>query len=185
MNKTNCLAVMLFLTACTPSASAIQTAIVQTQVSRPTETIQPTATPETDSGLCEWFIKTQFLRSQRMSGLSAFNEWFQEYGMDGLVSPDYPVGAELIAILKRYQPYQEQFVEDWIELGTLPEAQEFWDKELSSVQLRIQAFDEIIEGFDEQDIDKYNHGLTVFSEASQIGQEAESAMLEIRSKCIQ
>lgn len=185
MNKTILLTVILFLTACTPSASTLQTAIVQTQIAQPTETIEPTATPRTDADLCEWFVKTQLLRSQRLSGLSEFTEWFQKYGTDGLVSSDYSVIAELVAILKRYQPYQEQFVEDWIELGAHPEAQEFWDKELSSVQLRIQAFDEMIEGFDEQDTDKYNHGLTVFSEAAQIGHEAESAMLEVRSQCIQ
>lgn len=167
-----------------PSSSTAQTGTIPTQITQPTEAAYPTGTPEANSDICQWFIKTQFLRLERMGGLSEFNEWYQKHGTEGFVSSDDSVIEELVTVLKRYQPYQEQFLEDWIELGAHPEAQEFWEKELSAVQLRIQAFDQMIKGVEEKNTDKYNDGLTTSSKASQVGLEAESAMLVVRSKCV-
>jgi len=153
--------------------------IVQTTQNIPLATIT-----NVNSNLCQWFIKTQFLRAERIGGLSEFNEWYQKYGAEGMTSSKPSVIEQFVTILKTYQPYQEQFVFDWHQLGAHPEAREFWVKELSSVQLRVKAFDQMIEGFEQNDIDKYNDGLESFSEAARIGNEAEAAMQVVRSKCV-
>lgn len=178
----------ILLVSCSPSEANIATAIAKTQAveesreSSPTPT--PTAAPESVSGVCEWFFTTQFLRSRRINGLAKFNTFLQEYGAEGFFSSDESVMEEVSAILDDYQPYQEEFVEEWIKLGPHPEAQVFWEKELSSVQLRIEAFDEMIQGLNSGDWDRYISGWDMFEESSHIGREAESAMLEVRSKCI-
>ena len=178
----------ILLVSCSPSETDIATAIAKTQTAeesrKSSPTPIPTSTPESASDVCEWFFETQLLRTRRLSGLAEFNTWYQEYGAEGFFSSDESVIEELVAILDNYQLYQEEFVEEWIKLGPHPEAQIFWEKELLSVQLKIEAFDEMIQGFNSRDWDRYMNGWDIFEQSSHIGHEAESAMLEVRSKCI-
>jgi len=91
---------------------------------------------------------------------------------------------EFVAILVRYQPYQERFVADWERLGPHNEASEFWEKELHSVRLRIRAIDRMDLGSNQNNDQLFGEGLDLFLTSQQIGHEAESAMLEVRSRCI-
>ena len=46
------------------------------------------------------------------------------------------------------------------------------------------SFDAMIEGLENADQEKFEEGIALFEEASLVGNEAETAMLSIRSKCI-
>lgn len=131
--------------------------------------------------VCLWLPKAQILVAKRISGASQFVEWFDKYGETGL---EFSAATEeLVTSIKEVQPYQRQFVDDWVKLGPHVDAEEAWEKELSSIQLRIQAFEEIIEGYESSNIDKYNHGLITWGESAQVGNEASSAMFEIVTRC--
>ncbi len=133
--------------------------------------------------VCQWFVKTQILRAERISGLSKFNTWYQTYDQQGFELTDKTAIEQLAEALKSHQPYQEQFIEKWQELGSHPEAAEFWSKELASTQKRIEAFSLMIKGIEEANDDSYLAGLAALAQASEIGQEAENAMILVRSNC--
>ncbi|MBK6434321.1 MAG: hypothetical protein WAV74_12740 [Anaerolineae bacterium] len=140
-----------------------------------------TVTLEPDSSFCLWLAKAELLRAKRISGSSQFVEWFDKHGETGL---DYSAASEeMVNIIKEYQPYQKQFVDDWVKLGAHAEGKDFWEKELSSVELRIQAFDLIVEGFESSDQNKYNRGLITWEKSAQVGNESSSAMFEIATEC--
>jgi hypothetical protein len=69
--------------------------------------------------------------AKRISGASQFVEWFDKYGETGL---EFSAATEeLITSIKEVQPYQRQFVDDWVKLGPHVDAEEAWEKELSSI----------------------------------------------------
>ena len=92
---------------------------------------------------------------------------------------------QFVDILVRYQPYQEEFVEDWKELAPHPNGLVFWEKELESVELKIEGIYEMESGLQENNADLFAHGWDVFKKSLQDGNEAESAMLQIRQECIE
>jgi hypothetical protein len=119
-----------------------------------------------------------------MAGVAPFVEWYDKYGQDGLVSPDDAVIEELVLVLEGQQPYQETFVGEWKAIGTHQEGHEYWSNELKSVELRIEAFAMMIDGFRQDNLDEYNGGLQRFGKSAELGSKAESAMLVIRDRCV-
>jgi hypothetical protein len=171
--------------SCSPGDAEIATAISKTQVesesNKPTPRPIATITPTVSNDICYWFLITQSLRTRRLSGLNELTEWLQTHDFNSLDE----VGAmEFVEILVNYQPYQEEFVLDWKELGPHPDAVLFWEKELESVELKIEGIDEMEKGLENNDSSLFGHGLELFFGSQQPGHEAESAMLEVRSKCI-
>jgi hypothetical protein len=152
---------------------------------RPASTSESTQlTPQSSTlPVCEWFLQTQLLRTRRLAGLTEFIEWYQVHAAAGFDAVTVADSAELIAILERYQPYQEDFLEAWIDLGSIPQGQEFWEKELRSVQLRIEAFDNMIIGYGSSDLATINAGIDLFEQSQKVGLEGESAMMQVRSMC--
>ncbi len=138
-------------------------------------------TPTPKSSVCLWLPKAQILVAKRINATSQLIEWLDEHGEAGL---EFSTATEeLVTSIKQVQPHQRQFVNDWVKLGPHVDAKQAWENELSSIQLRIQAFDDLIEGYESSNIDKYSHGLTTWRESAQIGNEANSAMLEIFTRC--
>lgn len=173
------------IASCSPSEADTATAIAKTQAAA--ESIKPTSlpiatlTPTIRQDICDWFLITQSLRTRRLSGLNEFTQWVQTHDLYSLDEVD---AREFVEILVNYQPYQEEFVLDWNELGPHPNALVFWEKELESVELKIEGIDEMEQGLENNDPSLFAHGWDLFIESQQLGHEAESAMLEVRSKCI-
>jgi hypothetical protein len=119
-----------------------------------------------------------------IAGVAPLVEWYNKYGDDGLVSPDDTVVQELVVALEAVQPYQETFVAEWKVLGSHSEGREFWSDELKAVELRIEAFNMMIDGFKKDNLDEYNAGLQRWRKAAEFGTRAESAMLLIRDRCV-
>jgi len=177
-------ATALFGCATTTAPTQVATAVnaeQPTQAVLSTETIAPPASPDSkgtqpdNSDLCEWFVKTQFLRSERISELDELGKIFQQ---------ENPDPKEFLQAIKDYRPHQDKFLEEWLKLGSHPEAKEFWEKELSSVQISANAFDAMIDGLENNDRDKFDQGVSLFQDAQESGNEAETAMLKVREKCI-
>jgi len=186
MRYTSVLLSVILLVSCssTTAPTQVATAIITeqpTQAAQPTETSAPSASPDSkgnqtgNSDLCEWFFKTQVLRSERISTGVDLGEIFLQ---------ENPDPAEFLQAIKDYRPHQDKFIEEWLKLGSHSEAKEFWEKELSSVQISANAFDAMIDGLENNDRDKFEQGVSLFQDAQKFGQEAETAMLKIRAKCI-
>ncbi len=145
---------------------------------------EPDSATNQDADLCDWFIQTQILRSTRIAGLTSFAAWYQQYGEAGFTSTDPQVMAEFANVLRTIQPSLNQFATDWEALGAHPDSQEFWSKELESTTTRNDAFDFMITGLENDDRAIYARGILLFDLASQLGREAETAMLAIHEKCL-
>lgn len=158
---------------------------LQPSVSGTAATIPSTPVPQySTTDVCDWFLQTQILRTRRQAGLTEFLGWYQEHAATGFDAVTISDSEELIGILQRYQPYQEEFVQAWTNLGPIPEGEKFWDNELASIQLRIQAFDNMIHGYETADLATIGRGIELFRQSQQVGLKGESAMMEVRSKCI-
>ena len=172
--------------ALTEQTGVQETLTPETQTSAPTA---PTgAAPPEDSldstlSLCSWFMEAQTIRAERVAAMTLFVEWFQENGPDGAFAEEGEVVAELVDILAEFQPHQREFVQEWRRLGTHPGGTDFWENELRCVEMRIEAFDEMIAGFYGTDMEQYYQGATIFAEASQYGHKAEESMLDIEGQC--
>ena len=172
---------LLPLAALLIAQRACATANLPTSV--PPSTTAPTDVSPLSStmSICDWFLQTQILRTRRLAGLTELLEWYQDHASTGFDAVTVSDSEELVAILARYQPYQEEFVHDWMNLGPIPEGQEFWEKELASVQLRIEAFDSMIHGYESADLAMIRGGIDSFEQSQQVGLEGESAMMHVRS----
>jgi len=163
----------LAVLACAQLPTAGSTSPVQVNV--------PTAAQPSSDDLCAWFFKTQVLRSRRISGLVEFTNWSLSHDFESLTYED---ALEMVAILVRYQPYQEEFVRAWQDLGPHAQAREFWVNELESVQLRIESISAMDASLGNNDQDAFNRAWELFAQSQTIGNRAESAMLEVRAHCV-
>ncbi len=179
MNKTRLaiLALVVGQVACAIADSALPATV--TGITPPST---PTALPSAVD-VCDWFLQTQILRTRRLVGLTEFLDWYQTHAAEGFDAVTISDSEELIRILERYQPYQEEFVQSWLKLGPIPEGEDFWQNELASVQLRIEAFDNLIRGYEAADVSMITRGADLFEQSQQAGIEGESAMLQVRSRC--
>jgi hypothetical protein len=143
--------------------------------SNPGDTLSEQATQD----LCSWYLMTQLLRTQRVSGQSELLEFIQKHGLDLSAAEE----IEFIDILVRYQPYQQRFISGWEDLGAHPEAEEFWQKEWDSVMLRIVAIDGMERGVKLNDSKLLQESWELFIVSQDAGHEAESAMMDVRARC--
>jgi len=148
----------------------------------PTQEIPaPSIAVTSSDDLCTWFFKTQALRSQRISGLTEFTNWSLTHDFESLTYQD---ALEMVAILVRYQPYQEEFIDAWQDLGPHPEGRDFWVNELESVQLRIDSIYAMDTSLDINDQAGFEGAWQLFAQSQSIGNRAESAMLDVRTRCV-
>lgn len=91
---------------------------------------------------------------------------------------------QFVDILVRYQPYQREFIQAWEDLGPNLDASPFWEKELESVQLRIMAFGDIERGYQQNDAELFQVGFDKLWASQPVGLEAEAAMMDVRSHCL-
>lgn len=142
----------------------------------------PTDKNNSTDDLCAWFLKTQVIRTERISGLTEFNNWVLDKDFNSLTEKDI---YEMVAILIRYQPYQENFVVKWKSLGPHPQAREFWELELQSVQMRIESVNAMKDSITRDDGDEFLRAWeTFFTQASSLGNRGEAAMIKVRAQCV-
>ena len=143
----------------------------------------PAASQPTQGGsdVCSWFVATQMLRAQRIGGLSGLATFMQTHDLNNMSETEI---QQFVDILVRYQPYQREFIQAWEELGPNLDASPFWEKEWESVQLRILAFGDINRAYQQNDAELLLDGLDKFFSSQQVGLEAEAAMMNVRSSCI-
>jgi hypothetical protein len=150
--------------------------------SAPTAQVAPPSAELTSSDdLCTWFFQTQALRTQRLSGLNEFTNWSLTHDFDSLTRDDV---GEMVAILVRYQPYQGDFIVGWKALGPHPQAREFWELELESVQLRIESINAMAAALDRNDAAEFSRAWEMFAQSQSVGNRGESAMLAVRAQCV-
>ena len=161
----------LLITSCYSGESAIATSTVKTQ----TESV---ATQD----VCDWYLNAQPIRKKRIDGLNEFNQWFQAHNQNKLTKAE---SREYVEILVNYLPFLEEFVVDWKKLDSHPNpyAMVFWEKELNSVELKINSINKMDQGLKNNNLNLYNHGLDLFLQAQQTGLEAEVAQVEVHSQC--
>lgn len=140
-----------------------------------------TQTQNPNQSLCDWFTEAQSLIKRRNRNLSDVTRFTQKYALDSLNNKS--VFVEMVILLENHQPYYYDFVTAWMELGPHPDAILFWEKELEFVELRIDSFDEILNGSYENNFDQIDNGWVLYVNANYPGAEAESEMLEIVNKC--
>ena len=68
------------------AAAATVTAILE-------PTVTPTATPDGTAELCDWFVQTQFIRTERLGAIVEFAEFYEEHGFVVRAVPHKPAGA--------------------------------------------------------------------------------------------
>jgi hypothetical protein len=145
-------------------------------------------TPEFDLGtmseLCEWYVRANLLRGDRIGKVVGITNWLLKYGTAGAPQPDEAALEEFASLLREYMPHDQRFVAEWTKLGSPPEGRAFWEAELAAVQLRAQAFEAMLKGIDEGDPDEFERGSRLFSEATVLGTNAESEMWKVRSQCL-
>ena len=157
-------------------------AILACGQSAPTAQVAPRATVVTSSrDLCVWFFQTQALRTQRLSGLNEFTNWSLTHDFNSLNPEDV---LEMVAILVPYQPYQEDFVARWKSLGPHPQARDFWQLELESVQLKIESINAMAAAIDRNNEDEFSRAWDLFAQSQSVGNRGESAMLAVRAQCV-
>jgi hypothetical protein len=139
------------------------------------------AAPSYDADLCAWFEKALKLRTARIAALNEFSAWVDSHG-EGTKLQEADL-RELLRILKGAQPYQKEFLAQWQMLGSHPRARAFWDAELKAVQLRADAFDDLINGLEKPEVETYKRGWERFAEAAILGLDAESTGQPLGAHC--
>ena len=173
-----CLAVILM--ACTPSInpSSIDPSIYS---SAPTIAVTPLSNEGRDE-LCKWFAKTQILREIRIQAGTEFLSQFENLPQDS-ASVTESTYEDLMAAVDKFAAANENFVEGWNKIGSNPAAKIFWEKELSSAQMKIEGLKLMAEGIDTRDGDRYAEGASKLEDAAVVGREGESAMVKIANMC--
>ncbi len=144
----------------------------------PVPTISVTATSTPVANICDWLIKTQLLRSNRITA---------ESNLDKILQQANPNPSQFLQALKDFRPHQDEFIVEWKKIGPHPDAQDFWEKELSAVQISVRAFDAMIVGLENNDRAKYEQGVSLLEEAQKDGIAAQvagqAAILKVQNKC--
>jgi len=167
------------------SDTAVPAPRIETVVVTPTSSLAAatsTSQQYTSGGdLCSWFAETQVLRTQRVSGQSELLVWMQSHDLETATQEEF---AEFVGILVRYQPYQEDFVARWNELGAHPEGLEFWQQEMRSVVKKIDAVDRMERALAQQDQTSLQYAVIDYMTGQAFGRDAEDAMWDIRARCV-
>ncbi len=131
--------------------------------------------------ICVWFIQTLSLIATKQQGLNEINNYLQTHDLNSLNENEL---YEFIEITQRYRPYQDKFLQYWKDLGPHKEARHYWDLELETIEIQIEAITKMGLMLSSGDIDDYTDGHYLLIESNESMHKAETAMFEIRSKCL-
>ncbi len=135
--------------------------------------------------LCTWFARAQFIRVDSISKAGNFSQWMQIYSAKDLTAFDQAGLKKWLELLRNYQPYQKQFVNDWIALKPNSAAKSFWDQELNAAQQQLIASDRMQAGYAARNINQFTTGLKLWGDAGKFIQASDQEMLVLRNKCLQ
>ncbi len=131
--------------------------------------------------LCTWYSKTQILHSDMISGLDEYKVYSQAYDL-------YPLDEqeiyELVEFAQISRLNYNEFIRDWKDLGSHSDGKVFWEKELESIEDRIYALNLMESWLKFGSESYYSEGGLYFTISYYSMKQAESAMEEIRLKCL-
>ena len=145
----------------------------------------PSTSDETNDDLCAWFIQTQIIRTERITEASSIDDWLSKYGMDGLDFNNDLAMQEFVLVLQEGLPPQQQFIEEWNVLGPIPGGEAFFEIEKKSIEYRIQGFERMISGINQQDRIEFYEGVNAFIQSGEYFSISESEMVKILDNCVE
>jgi hypothetical protein len=140
---------------------------------------------QTKDGLCEWYVQTQIIRTERIADGSSIDDWLSKYGVDGLDINNDLAMQEFLLVLQEGLPTHQQFIEEWNVLGSVPGGEAFYENEKKSIENRIQGFERMISGINQRDGAEFNQGLSILIQSGDYFSISESEMLKIYNKCVE
>jgi hypothetical protein len=140
---------------------------------------------QTNHDLCEWFVQTQIIRTERIADGSSIDDWLAKYGVDGLDINNDLAMQEFLLVLQEGLPIHQQFIEEWNVLGSVPGGEAFFENEKKSIENRIQGFERMISGINQRDGTEFNQGVNLLIQSGDYFSISESEMLKILNKCVE
>jgi len=168
------LILLLFVQGCSPGIININEEMNQTG-----GVSGSLATNQTKSDLCDWYVQTQILRTERISETSSIDEWLSKYGIVGLDFNNDSAMQELLPILQEGLPSQHQFIKEWEVLGPTEGGEAFFENEKKSIELRIQGFELMISGINEQNSTDFYEGMNLFIQSGEYYTISESELTKV------
>jgi hypothetical protein len=139
---------------------------------------------QTNQDLCEWYVQTQIIRTERIADGSSIDDWLSKYGVDGLDINNDLAMQELLLVLQDGLPTQQQFIEEWDVLGSVPGGEAFFENEKKSIESRIQGFERMISGINQLDRTEFKQGVNLLIQSGDYFTISESEMQKIFNQCI-
>lgn len=140
---------------------------------------------QTNHELCDWYVQAQIIRTERIADGSSIDDWLSKYGVDGLDINNDLAMQEFLLVLQGGLPTQQQFIEEWNVLGSVPGGETFFENEKKSIENRIQGFERMISGINQRDGTEFNQGVSLLIQSGEYFSISESEMQKILNKCIE
>ena len=140
------------------------------------------STPK-EPGLCEWFNKSQEIRTKRIPAILIIQDVYKKYGSETLDYSNPAMVNDMVNAMKEYISYNDDFIREWNELGSNQSGKTYWENELKAVDLFNAGFTKSISGIENQDINSISEGIKMYESAVEASNRAESEMIAIRQKC--
>ncbi len=156
-----------------------------TQPEKNVETvIVPITVTSNELDICEWFNKSQVIRTKRIPAILKVQEVADKYSATPFDFSNTAMINEYKNALRGYVAAQDEFIEDWNKMGVYPSAKVYWENELRAVELFKEDYLLSLKGFEQQDGNKIQEGADIYQSGNIASSKAESEMITIRQECM-
>jgi len=135
------------------------------------------------SEFCDWFNKSQQIRAVRIPAILSVQNVYTKYGTDKLDYSNSHMVTDMTNAMKEYISINEDFIDQWNDLGYVQPGEHYWANELEAVQLFNDGFSKALEGMSSQDIDLINKGLKLYDQGNDASKKAETDMIKFNNDC--
>ena len=165
MNKTILILLVLVISACSTP-------------------IMPTLTPiATDQELCDWFNKSQVIRTERIPAILIIQAVAEKYKGVEFDFSKTTMMNDFIGAIEEYISVNEKFIDEWNKLGVHPMARDYWENEVNAVETWSEGYSLSLRGFNERNGNLIQEGSEIYETGNIASNIAEELMIELRGKC--
>lgn len=107
-----------------------------------TETITTSTSTHisTDEEFCDWFNKSQEIRTKRIPAILIVQDVRDKYDGTPFVFSNTAMINDHKTALKKYISMNEEFIRDWKNMGVFPSAEVYWENELRFVEITTKGY---------------------------------------------
>lgn len=171
MNKTIVILLVFVISACTSP-------IMSTTTTKPTST-----SLSTDKDLCEWFNKSQEIRTERIPAILIIQDVAEKYSGVTFDFNNTTMMNDYKNAIKEFIAVNEKFIDSWKKLGVHPLARDYWENELKAVETYKEGYSLSLRGFNERKAELIQEGAEIYETGNIASNKAEDVMIDLRKEC--